>query len=126
MIFTRNKYPKAIDGQKVGTYPLEVFSGGGYFYDDVLEYRVWVEEKGELACYSFATLKDANKFSGATPGAEKPLVLVRQAEYVAEPEPGKYKHVKEERLSEWQIDWLKGNRGTAAQIPVFMRANAKK
>jgi hypothetical protein len=31
----------------VGTYPTDTKSGAGYFYDDVLEYRVWMHpEKG--------------------------------------------------------------------------------
>lgn len=34
-------YPAAIDSALVGTYPAHTKSGGGYFYDDVLEYRVW-------------------------------------------------------------------------------------
>jgi putative acetyltransferase len=34
-------YPLAIDLTRVGKYPSETKSGAGYFYDDVLEYRVW-------------------------------------------------------------------------------------
>ena len=33
-------YPPAAYPEKVGTYPALCHSGGGYFYDDVLEYRV--------------------------------------------------------------------------------------
>lgn len=121
--YTRNKYPDAVEPSKVGSYPIESFSGGGYFYDDVLEYRVWVGDGKESACHSFATYRDASGFGKATEGAEEPLVLVRQNEYVAEPEPGKYRHVKEVRLAEWQVDWLKGNKDTASQIPKFLEAN---
>lgn len=34
-------FPVAVDEKMVGEYPAEAKSGGGYFYDDVLEYRVW-------------------------------------------------------------------------------------
>ena len=35
------EYPVAYDSSLVGTYPTVVSAGAGYFYDDVLEYRVW-------------------------------------------------------------------------------------
>jgi len=34
-------YPKVKDKELVGSYPASVMSGGGYFCDEVLEYRVW-------------------------------------------------------------------------------------
>jgi hypothetical protein len=34
-------YPLAVEFNRVGKYPSETKSGAGYFYDDVLEYRVW-------------------------------------------------------------------------------------
>jgi len=34
-------YPKVKNKELVGTYPALVMSGGGYVWDDVLEYRVW-------------------------------------------------------------------------------------
>ena len=34
-------YPDAVDPSLVGTYPAVAGSGGGYVWDDVLEYRVW-------------------------------------------------------------------------------------
>ncbi len=36
-----SKYPNAKDPDLVGTYPALVKSGGGYVWDEVLEYRVW-------------------------------------------------------------------------------------
>lgn len=42
-ITTQNSaYPFAVDVKKVGSYPALTKSGAGYFYDDVLEYRVWI------------------------------------------------------------------------------------
>ena len=35
-------YPAPIDPSRVSTYPALTKSGAGYFYDEVLEYRVWV------------------------------------------------------------------------------------
>ncbi len=34
-------YPDAQDPERVGTYPAVVKAGGGYVWDEVLEYRVW-------------------------------------------------------------------------------------
>ena len=36
-----DRYPDAIDASLVGTYPAQAHAGGGYVWDDVLEYRVW-------------------------------------------------------------------------------------
>jgi putative acetyltransferase len=36
-------YPTAVKPSLVGKYPITSKSGAGYFYDDVLEYRVWLD-----------------------------------------------------------------------------------
>ncbi|HSX17449.1 MAG TPA: GCN5 family acetyltransferase [Patescibacteria group bacterium] len=115
------KYPPAIDPKKVGTYSSKVFSGGGYFYDDVLEYRVWTKENSKTMLHSFSTYEEASNFSKSTSeDAEKPLVLVFQKEYVAEDDSGRLTHVKQGRITEWQVDWLTGNKGTHEKIPSFI------
>lgn len=61
-------------------------------------------------------------------GAEEPLVLVRQREWINEPEPGHYVPEKGERITEWQVRWLKDDKRTAGSIEEFMkhpRANAE-
>ena len=122
VIFGKKKhYPEAIDPKAVGNYPLEVFSGGGYFYDEVLEYRVWTKRDGKLECHFFSDYPAALKFSKSNRGAEKPLALVLQKEYVDEQEAGKYVHIERERIAEWQIDWLgEENRGSHNKIPQFL------
>lgn len=102
------RYPDAVDPDLVGTYPAEAKAGGGYVWDDVLEYRVWChpergapdEEDGNDYYYVFATYEEAAAFSEDTQGAEKPLALVRQVEYIDEPKPGEYRHVKDLRITE--------------------------
>jgi hypothetical protein len=97
-----NSYPKAVDSDKVGEYPALAKSGAGYFYDDVLEYRVWChpergapdEFEGEDYYYAFETYEEARAFSEATEGSETPLVLIRQFEWINEPVPGTYIHEK--------------------------------
>lgn len=37
----QSKYPHGKDPSLVGTYAASAKSGGGYVWDDVLEYRVW-------------------------------------------------------------------------------------
>ncbi len=105
---TDTTYPPAIDPDLVGEYPALSKAGGGYFFDDVLEYRVWVHdpEGGDDYFYAFATYEEAVLRSQATQGAEPPLVLIRQHEYVDEPEPGVLIHMKEERIAEWRTEWL--------------------
>jgi hypothetical protein len=115
MLMKQGTYPNAVDPSKVGSYPAVVKSGGGFFYDEVLEYRVWCHPElgahpeygeGDDYFHSFPSYVEAMAFHDKTKGSETPLVLVRQRECVDEPKPGKYVHVKKERLTEWQCEWL--------------------
>lgn len=122
-------YPDAVDSAMVGTYPALAKSGGGYFYDEVLEYRVWVhpeaggEDLGDGGDYFFAfpTYEEARACSATTEGAEQPLVLVRQVEHVNEPSPGQFEHVKGERLTEWRVEWLEHSKRGEDSIETFLR-----
>ena len=114
--------PVAINPTKVGAYPALSKSGGGYFYDEVLEYRVWVHpEDGYDFCHVFARYEDAEQFSAATRGAEKPLALVLQREWVNEPEPNRFEVKRGERLTEWRIEWLKDSKRHPGSIEGFIR-----
>ncbi|HSX43438.1 MAG TPA: hypothetical protein VLF59_05120 [Candidatus Saccharimonadales bacterium] len=97
------KYPDAVDAQKVGTYPAETYSGGGYFYDEVLEYRVWKKENGKSLYYAFAKYKDAAKFAKQNGGAEAPVVLVRQNSYVDD-SGGKFKQIPGPRDTRYRVE----------------------
>ena len=131
---TIQKYPDAVDPDLVGTYPADAKGGGGYVWDDVLEYRVWChpesgapdEEDGDDYYHAFATYEEAVAFSEGTEGAEKPLALVRQLEYIDEPRPGEYRHMKELRVTEWPSEFLRRPRRTANTIPDFLSPNAPK
>lgn len=115
-------FPKAIDATKVGTYPALVKSGGGYFYDEVLEYRVWLhlDDDGD-SYHAFADYETALKFSQENNEAEEPLVLVLQKEHVNEPKPGVFEHIKEERLTEWLVEWLEGSKREEDSISKFLK-----
>jgi hypothetical protein len=123
-------YPKAVEAEKVGEYPALAKSGAGYFYDDVLEYRVWChpergapdEFEGEDYYYAFEAYEEALAFSEATPGCEPPLVLIRQLEWINEPEPGTFIHEKGERIAEWQVQWLAAGKRQRDSIPAFLDA----
>src|SRR4030042_971156 len=104
-----------------GQYPGFTKSGGGYFYDDVLEYRVWIHPGGDDYFEAFATFEEAARFSEQTEGAEEPLVLVLQREYVNEPEPGRYVHVKADRLTEWRVEWLAESKRGPNSVAEFLR-----
>lgn len=113
-------YPVAVNPAKVGKYPALTKSGGGYVYDDVLEYRVWINANGDDHFYAFATYEEAEQFSLKTKNAEEPLVLVLQHEHINESEPGKYKHVKGDRITEWRVEWLKGSKRGPDTISEFL------
>lgn len=126
-------FPTAASPAKVGTYPGSVKSGAGYFYDEVLEYRVWLHpERGAPARSSggdyfvaFAQYERALAFSQQSKGAEEPLVLVRQLKHVNEPQPGVFEVVSGERLTEWQVQWLAGSKRTPGAIEKFMAEHMK-
>lgn len=123
-----DKYPPAINRRKVGTYPASAKSGGGYFYDDVLEYRVWIHPEaggrdvhgGEDYFYAFATYQEALGFCKKTKGAEPPLVLVFQKEHINEPKPGIFEHIRKQRIAEWQPNWLEGSKRNQGSIGQFL------
>ena len=120
-------YNLSIDSNRVGSYASATKSGGGYFYDEVLEYRVWIENGatqrngGNDYFAAFAQYEIAEKFSKSTPDAEPPLVLVRQQEWIDEPARGHFVPKKGERITEWQAAWLRGHKRTANSIEEFMK-----
>ena len=58
--------------------------------------------------------------SQSVEGAEEPLALIRQREYMAEPNPGEYFHVKAEPIIEWPPEFLSRPRRTRNTIPDFL------
>ncbi len=126
------KFPDAIDPQMVGSYAALAKSGGGYVWDAVLEYRVWCYpgkgaedlEDGSDYFYAFETYDEAVSFSKVTNGAEEPLALVLQKEYIDEPEAGRFIHVKEQRVTEWPVQFLKRPKRTERTIPEFLSPDA--
>ena len=125
-------YPDAVDPGLVGTYSAIAKVGGGLVWDDVLEYRVWCHpergspdpDEGSDYYYPFVTYAEALAFSQRTAGAEAPLALIRQREYITEPNPGEFLHVKEERITEWPVEFLRRPRRTQNTIPDFFSSNA--
>lgn len=126
------QYPDAVDPEKVGDYPAQTKAGGGYVWDAVLEYRVWChpergapdEAEGSDYFYPFTTHGEALEFSRRTKGAEQPLALILQEEYIDEPDDGQYVHVRERRLTEWPVEFLRRPRRTARTIPDFLAKDA--
>jgi hypothetical protein len=127
-----SEFPDAVDPSLVGTYSPVANAGGGYVWDDVLEYRVWLHpergapeaQEGSDYHYAFATYAEAAAFSASHAGAEEPVALIRQDEYIEEPEPGEYRHVKETRIAEWPVEFLHRPRRTPDTIPKFLSPDA--
>lgn len=121
-------YPDVIDPDMVGEYPALAKSGAGYFFDHILEYRVWChpergapnEFDGDDYFYAFPTYNEALEFSKSTEGAEEPLVLIRQLEWINEPTEGVYVHEKGERITEWRVEWLSDGSRKQGDIEKFM------
>lgn len=128
----RKRHPSVLDRSRVGSYPASAKAGGGYVWDAVLEYRVWCHPErgapdragGNDYFHAFATYSEAAAFSRRTRGAEEPLALVLQEEYIDEPEPGAYRHVRSQRVTEWPVIFLTRPRRTASTIPDFMAPDA--
>jgi hypothetical protein len=125
-------FPPVLDASKVGEYPAEARAGGGYVWDSVLEYRVWChpergapdEDDGTDYFYAFDTYEEAAEFARTNPGTEDPLALVLQREYIEENEPGQFVHVREERITEWPVAFLRRPQRDARTIPDFLANDA--
>lgn len=116
-------YPKPIDESMVGKYSALAKAGAGFFYDEVLEYRVWCyPHEGDDYYYSFSSFEEAQEFSSNTVGAQEPLVLIRQFEWINEIEPKKYLHEKGERIAEWPANCLEGRKRQPDSIKKFFLA----
>ena len=126
-------HPTAIDPHKVGRYSGRAQSGAGYFFDEVLEYRVWMDPRDGAAnrtgtsAYSaaFAQYENALAYSERTPGAEEPLVLIRQLVHINEPKPGVFEVVEGERIAEWKVQWLAKSKRVPGAIEKFLADHKK-
>jgi len=112
-------YPVATG--KIGTYPALTEAGGGYLYDEVLEYRVWVHpDGGDDYYHAFKTFEAAEIFSKSKSGAEAPLALVLQktVHWVSWSENDEIGIGKEDRIAEWKVEWLEeeGNHYTPEKL----------
>lgn len=91
-MFNNNDFPPAYKPKMVGKYALDTFSGGGYVYDRVLEYRVWYKENDNLYCFSCPALAEARKFLKHN--------LVEQDEYIKDENNGSLRLVHKKRVTE--------------------------
>ncbi len=125
-------FPPASEHDKVGTYPAQASAGGGYVWDEVLEYRVWCHlqdgaddlANGDDYFYAFATFEEARAAAERLEGATEPLALVLQREYIEEASPGDYRHITHTRLTEWPVEFLQRPRRDEHTISDFLAPNA--
>jgi len=126
------RYPSVLDPSKVGEYSAVAKAGGVFVWDAVLEYRVWChpergapdEADGSDYYHAFETYEEANDFARANAGTEEPLALVLQREFIDDPEPGQYVHVREHRVAEWPVEFLSRPQRDELTIPEFFAADA--
>jgi hypothetical protein len=121
------KYPESKFPEKVGTYLALTQSGGGTFYDCVLEYRVWCHPtEGDDCFYTSSTYEEAleimqrKRKSHDFVFVEDPLVLIQQNEWVSF-ENGKYIRKKGIRLTEWEVEWLENSKREKDSIKNFIK-----
>ena len=125
-------FPSVEDRSRVGTFAASAKAGGGYVWDAVLEYRVWCHPEegapdlhdGSDYFQAFDSYAGALSFSQSTDGAEAPLALIRQDEYIDESETGLFIHVREARIVEWPVEFLTRPQRTASTIPDFLSPSA--
>ena len=111
--------PKAIDKERVGKYPALCGAGAGYFWDLVLEYRLWIHPKsGSDYYYAFGTMEETVSMKECLESEiesgieedihhiEEPLVLILQVEHINEPESGVFEHIRKPRICEWHTKFL--------------------
>lgn len=127
------KYPPAVDPEKVGTYPARAGAGGGFVWDEVLEYRVWCHpaDGEDDFYYAYATCEEAKAAADSLRNGseeieqvENPLALILQREHINEVRPGEYEHVTDERIAEWPPEFLTRPRRTENTIPDFLAPDA--
>jgi len=95
----------------------------------VLEYRVWLcpddgaepLNGGSDYFVAFAQYERAAAFAKNSQGAAEPLALVRQLEWIDEPEPGRYVPRKNARVAEWRVDWLADSKRRPGSVEEFLR-----
>lgn len=124
--------PPVFDSEKVGTYSRRAKAGGGYAWDEVLEYRVWCsphdgapdEDNGSDYYFVFDSHDAARKYSAQQQGAEDPLALVLQREWIAEDEPGCFEHRTDERITEWPVEFLSRPRRGPGTLAAFFADDA--
>src|ERR1700723_1091851 len=63
--------------------------------------------------------RPAETASGGTPAFE-----TYRSQYIDEPEPGEYRHVKDVRFAEWPVEFLRSPRRTPNTIPDFLSPDA--
>lgn len=121
-----------LDPDLVGTYDAVAGAGGGFVWDEVLEYRVWMhpqrgaadEFEGDDYFYAFESCEEALEFANDNRGASPPLALILQREYINEVDPGVYEHVREERFAEWPVEFLSRPKRSTDTIPNFLAPDA--
>ena len=129
---TPSRYPAVKDPALVGTYSASAKAGGGYVWDEVLEYRVWCHPElgaadlanGRDYYYAIANYEQALAFSQQHPGTETPLALILQHEYIDEPMPGQFLHKTDQRIAEWSVEFLDHPRRTSDMIRRFFAPDA--
>ena len=106
------KYPAVTNLERVGEYDEAAYSGGGYFFDEVLEYRVWYYPDIDTDVdgnslnttneyyRAFATYEQALTFTNDNPDSKMPVALILQLEWIDQPSRGVYIHNKGERITE--------------------------
>ncbi len=117
--------PSAVDHQKVGYYGNAESYNDGYFWDELLEYRVRCralpnDEEEELL-YCFKDYQSAFTFYKKTPTTQELNALILQKEHITRLNRNAFKHIDTPRMVEWPAHFLMRPQGSTAFIITFLR-----
>lgn len=97
-----------------------------------MEYRVWCHpERGACDLYqgadyfqAFPNYEQALEYANSHHVTEQPIVLIRQLEWIDEPDKGALFHHKGVRLAEWLPEWLQRGKRQIGQIEEFIKTRS--
>lgn len=99
--FNYDEYQKHINN----TVSKEEYLKNKDIYDKFPDFKAFATYEEALDCYNSDPV-----------GQQAPLVLILQKECISETESGEYVHIKQNRVTEWQPQWLIGKKREPGMI----------
>jgi hypothetical protein len=119
-------YPSSCEPRLVGSYPVNVFQGGGLVYHRLLEYRLYIHTETERRLMAFDQYEQAVALchlygfqrQGLSP---RITALIEQLRWIEVDLFGTPRIYQGRRLCEWDPIYLVGNRDTPQRFASLRR-----